>query len=150
MEEIVKVFGVNWKLLFTQAVNFGVLLAVLYKFLYRPLLKLIEDRREKIAQGLEYAADAESRLKKIEDERSGLIKKSLVESEKITKDARARAQAHEKHMLYEAHARSEKIIFEAQKGAEYEKEKIVGKAKEEIARMVVLGAEKILREEKKT
>ena len=146
MEQIITVFGVNWKLLVIQIVNFGVLLLVLYRFLYGPLLRLIEERREKVAQGLQDAANAEAKLKEIEGERSAIIKKSLTEAEAAVITARKRGEAQEKSIIQNANERGAKVITEARAAAEGEKEKTLRAAEAEIARMAVLGAEKILRE----
>jgi len=70
MEEIAKVFGLDWKLLIIQAVNFGVLLLVLWYFLYKPVLKMLDERRGKIQKGVEDAENAEIRLTEIEGERA--------------------------------------------------------------------------------
>ena len=52
MDEIIRVFGINWKLLAIQAVNFGLLLILLHRFLYKPLLKVIEERQMHIKKEL--------------------------------------------------------------------------------------------------
>jgi len=53
--------GINWKLLLAQGINFGLLLVVLAKFVYRPLLKLMKEQREKIEFGLKGAEEAAKR-----------------------------------------------------------------------------------------
>lgn len=144
MDEILTVFGVNWKLLVIQMVNFGVLLLVLWRFLYQPLLRALENRRVKIAQGLEDAEKAEMKLKQIEEEKEGNIRQSLIEGEDIVKKAKHKAQAQEKTKVQEAHEHSSKIIAEAQKTAQDEKEKILAETQKEIAKTAILAAEKIL------
>ncbi len=62
MSEILHQLGIDWKLLASQAVNFLVLLMILTIVVYRPLLKLIKERRKKIEEGLQGAAEAEKRL----------------------------------------------------------------------------------------
>ena len=69
MDEILEVFGINWKLLLIQSVNFGILLLVLWRFLYRPLVKIMGERQSVIAKGVQNARDAEERLKSIEEEK---------------------------------------------------------------------------------
>ena len=58
MSELFAAFGVYWKLLLVQAVNFGVLLAILSYVLYRPILRMIDARQKRIAEGV---ATAEGR-----------------------------------------------------------------------------------------
>jgi len=66
MSEILHQLGIDWKLLASQVVNFLVLLTVLTVVVYRPLLKLIKERRKKIEFGLQGAAEAEKRLIEID------------------------------------------------------------------------------------
>jgi len=61
-ESLLGTFGINWKLLIAQLINFSVVLFVMWKWVYTPLLKLIEDRQKKIEQGIRDAeASARSR-----------------------------------------------------------------------------------------
>ena len=46
MQELFSAFGVNWKLLIAQAVNFGIVLVALRYFLYTPVLEMLEKRRQ--------------------------------------------------------------------------------------------------------
>src|SRR3989344_5401181 len=68
MSDLFAAFGVNWKLLLIQAVNFGLLLAALSYFLYKPILKIIDERRHKIAEGVRTAEAAAERLEEAEKE----------------------------------------------------------------------------------
>ena len=58
MEDILKVFGVNWKLLGIQMVNFGILMYFLHRFLYKPVFAMLDKRQATLAKGLKDAADA--------------------------------------------------------------------------------------------
>ena len=66
MEGILGQLGVNWRLLLTQGVNFFVLLVVLNIFVFKPLTKIIEERRKRIEFGLKGAEEAEKKLNEIE------------------------------------------------------------------------------------
>lgn len=74
MGELFSTFGINGKLLLMQSVNFGLLLLVLWKFVYRPVLTMIDERREKIAEGVRIAEAADQRLAaQGQDGRQGLV-----------------------------------------------------------------------------
>ncbi len=53
MEDLISKLGIEWKLLLAQIVNFVILFLVLKKFLYKPLLNFMNNRRQKIADGLD-------------------------------------------------------------------------------------------------
>ena len=63
MSELFTQLGINWKLLAAQAANFGLLLIILKLTVYGPLLKLLKERREKIAGGIRDAELAGEKLK---------------------------------------------------------------------------------------
>ena len=69
MEEIVKVFGIRWELVVIQAVNFGLLLLILWWFLYRPLVAIMAKRQQVIEQGVRDAEVAKERLEAVAGER---------------------------------------------------------------------------------
>ena len=50
MDQLLHAFGIDVKLLLAQAVNFGVLLVVLWLVLYKPVMKTLDERKAKIAQ----------------------------------------------------------------------------------------------------
>ena len=55
VQEIVKTFGVNWTLFISQCIAFLVVALALKKFAYAPVLKVLDDRRQKISEGIENA-----------------------------------------------------------------------------------------------
>lgn len=79
MSELFSKLGIDWKLLIAQAVNFLLLLTVLRLTIYKPLLKLLKERREKIEKGLGDAKLASGRLQEAE----------LMKTEKLAEADRA-------------------------------------------------------------
>ncbi|HMA79010.1 MAG TPA: hypothetical protein VKP88_07860, partial [Candidatus Paceibacterota bacterium] len=58
MEQLIQAFGIDTRLIVVQIINFGLLLALLSYFLYRPILNLLEEREAKITQGIKDAEAA--------------------------------------------------------------------------------------------
>ncbi len=85
--EILNQFGINPILLAAQVVNFLILLFILKKFLYGPILKVLETRKKTIEQSLKSAEEIERRLKEIGEREAEAILKSAREGEKIIKQA---------------------------------------------------------------
>ena len=85
--EILNEFGVEWKLLVAQIVNFFILLIILKKILYKPILGMLEERKQKIADGLKNAEEIEKKLEKIEKEREATIQKASTEAMKMLEEA---------------------------------------------------------------
>ncbi|MBI3671639.1 F0F1 ATP synthase subunit B [Candidatus Azambacteria bacterium] len=149
MEEVLKVFGVNWHLVLIQSVNFGLLLIILHRFLYKPVMRMIDERARKIEKGVRDAAEAERRLQNAEDERRMLVSVATKEADEIINASRKNADDIKASILKEAGERSDKIVADAIKQAEEEKKKAIEKSKSDIAKIAVLTAENILREKLK-
>lgn len=138
-------FGVNWKLLIIQGVNFGLLLLVLYRFLYKPLFSLLEKRQRLIAKGLEDARRVAEEMDKVAKEKVALLASAREEGGKLVEQLRKEAVREEKKIVQEAQQRSAALLLEARAKAKDEREHILRESEKEIARMAILGAEKILR-----
>lgn len=146
MEEIVRVFGLDWKLLLVQAVNFGLLMAVLWYFLYQPVMNMLDARQKKIEEGVKSAEAAEKRLEEIEGEKDAVLKKATNEASDIVSNSKSRAEEQASGIISDANKRADSIVDQAQTQAHEAKEQAMRESQSEIARAAVLAAEKILRE----
>lgn len=146
MEEIARVFGINWKLLIIQAVNFSVLLVVLWYFLYRPILKMLDVRRAKVSQGVADAQRAQTRLEEVEQERQEVLAKASKSAEEVLTNSKERAAQLTKELIAEASSRADAIVTDSKQRADEVKEQARRESEEEIGRAAILAAEKILRE----
>src|SRR3989344_1664086 len=104
MSGLFEAFGINWQLLLVQAFNFGVLLTVLWYFLYRPVLKMIDDRRAKIAEGVQNAGAAAKRLESAKKEGEKIVGGASREGEGIVAAARSRAEERAAEIVKNAEA----------------------------------------------
>jgi len=145
MNELFEVFGINWKLLLIQAFNFGLLLIILWRFLYTPVLRMIDERRAKIAEGIENAEAAERKLASSKTEGKSIVGSASREAEKIVAAARERAEEKGGELLRQAEARADAVLSEASQRAEESKRQALKESEREITRAAMLAAEKILR-----
>lgn len=148
MSELFATFGINWKLLAAQAVNFGLLLALLWYFLYRPVLAVIDERRRKMAEGVEKAAAAERKLAEAHTEGGEIVGKAAREAEKMVAAARVRAEEKGAGVLKDAQGRADALLAEAAARAEEAHRAALKESEKEIAKTAMLAAEKILKEAK--
>lgn len=110
MQQLVQQLGVNWELLVSQAFNFALLLIVLRIFVYKPLLKLLHDRRERIEGGLAKADEAERRLHEVDEIGKGRIKEAETEAVRILKRTEAEAKTLEEKLLAQAKRHEEEAV----------------------------------------
>ena len=148
MEEIAQVFGINWKLLLIQMVNFGALLFALWYLLYRPVMRMIDERKKKVAKGVEDAEKAEAHLSEIDETRDGIISKATNEATGIVTTSKTRAQEQGSEIVVAAHKKAETVLEDATLRADETQRKAMEESRADIARSAMLAAEKILREAK--
>lgn len=143
--EIFHAFGVEWRLLLIQLVNFAVLMLALWVFLYKPMMKLLDERRQKIEKGVKDADKAAHDLAQAEDERRAIVASATKQGDEITERARKQAQAADKQAQVDAEAKAARILLSAEKESEELRAQALLGAKEEMAKLIVLGVEKTLR-----
>jgi F-type H+-transporting ATPase subunit b len=136
MEGIVHTFGIDWKLLLAQAVNFFILLVVLRAVAYKPLLELLRKRQKTIEAGLDKAREADERLSSVQHIELTMTKNAEEKGRGIIHDAEAKAQKTMEAILEEAHTKEELVLREAHRRAEAEKSALMEEAAKEAAGMV--------------
>lgn len=146
MAEIFHVFGLDVRLLIVQSINFGIVLLVLWYFLYRPIARMVDARQEKIQKGVEDAESAAKHLEEVASERVSIITSATKEAEGIVAHATVHGKEREVEIVREAEAKSERIVSEAVAKAEEAKKRALDESRGEIAKLAILGAEKVLRE----
>ncbi len=146
MSDLFAVFGVNWKLLLVQVVNFGLLLSVLTYLLYKPILKIIDERQNKIAEGVKTAEAAERKLADAKEESDGIKGSAAREAEGMIAAARTRADERGAEIVKIAESRAAAALKDAMERGEEAKRAALKESEREIARAAMLAAEKILRE----
>lgn len=114
MGELLGQLGVNWKLLVSQGVNFFVILTVLTFFVYRPLIKTLEERRKRIESGLRGASEAERRLLEIEELKVKRLSAADKEALSIVSQAEREAGAREEIIMKEAEGKAARVLTEAE------------------------------------
>lgn len=110
MQQLLDQLGINWQLLLSQGVNFILLLIVLRIFVYKPLLTLLRERREKIEGGLMKAEEAEVRLREVDQIGKQKIKEAEGEVFNILKKTETDAKTLEARLLAEAHRKEEEAV----------------------------------------
>ncbi len=144
MQELFAAFGINWKLLIVQALNFALLLVALWYFLYTPVLKMIDDRRQKIAEGVRDAEKAAKRLEEAKTAGESIVGTASREAEGIVATARNRAEEKADEIVRSAESQAQSVLQDAAARAEEAKRQALKQSEREIARAAMLAAEKIL------
>lgn len=136
MAELVEKLGVDWRLLLSQAVNFLVLLAVLRHFAYKPLLKMLKERRVKIEEGLAKAEEAETRLLEVDEISKGRMKATEAEAMAMMRSTEEKSKKAEAAMLDEARKKEAAMLAGAELAAKAKEEAAMAKLRIEAAEIV--------------
>ena len=144
MNEIFKSFGIEWKILIWQIINFGLLFAALSYFFYKPVKKLMKEREGKIAESLKNAENLEKKSKELEVEFKSKMTEQRLEIEEMHKKAKAAGDELRKELRVKAESEAERIIGEAKKTATQEKAEILKSLKDEVKGLAVALASKVL------
>lgn len=145
--ELISKLGIDWKLLAAQIVNFFILLFVLYKFAYKPVLDMLEKRSKTIEKGIHDAKASEERLKEIEQTRRKILDEAAREVGKLLEKAKADAEAMKKDLMADATEQAEDLLRRTKALVAEEKEKMTEDVKKEVAKFIILATGKILQRE---
>jgi len=144
--EILAKLGVDWKLLIAQIINFVILLFILRHFAYKPILRVLEDRREKIDKGLKDAEEATKKLLEAEKKEKAVLDEARYQAEQIISKSEETAKKNKEDIMASADEKAKKIMATAEKKIEEEKDKMIMEAKKELAKLVISATEKIIDE----
>jgi F-type H+-transporting ATPase subunit b len=137
IEQIAKTFGVAWPHLIAQTLSFTVVCALLYWLAYRPILQMLEQRRQQIAGGLANAEKIRAELAKTEAQRREVLANAHAEAKVIVREARSTAARIEEQGTQKANATAQEILARAHQATEREHAVMLGDLKREVGRLVL-------------
>ncbi|MBM3127682.1 MAG: F0F1 ATP synthase subunit B [Chloroflexi bacterium] len=141
-EVAVEALGINTTWLIAQIVNFGLLLFILSRLAYKPVLTALNTRKQKIQESLDYAES----VKKQAAEQQKDFDLKLEEARRSAQAAAAvAAQAGEKErevILAQAREDARKLIDQAKEQIEYERKQMLAELRQEVVQLSLLAAQK--------
>ncbi len=146
MDQLISAFGIDLRLIILQILNFGLLAAGLTYLLYKPVLRLLQERRERIEQGMKDAQEAEKMKANAEAEKQSILSTAHSEAEAVAARAKTHAEEKGQAIVAEAKDKAEQVIAHAHTAGEEIKTRSQKESEAEIAKTAVLAAEKILKE----
>ncbi len=135
----------SWNLVF-QIVNTLILVALLYKFLYKPVNRMLEKRRTTIANDVAGAAEKNEAAAALKAEYEKKIKDIHIEADAIMKETRMKAEERAQEIIQDARNKSEDILAKAQSEIEREQRNAYNELKSGLTDMVIMAAEKVIGE----
>ena len=136
-KETAETFGWNPWLFLSQVISFVIVAALLRKFAYKPILNVLHERRERIAEGLRNADKIRQQLAEAEQRHAEILAKANAEAQRMIDEARESAGHVAAHKEQEAIAAAEQIMAKAREASVLEHERTMADLKREIGRLVV-------------
>jgi len=130
-------FGLDAGHFFAQVISFLIVAGLLYKFAYHPILKILEERKKRIADGLANADKIKSELARTEAARQEVLSQANLNANKLIEEARAAAAKVQEAETQKAIAAAEQIIAKAREAAAADHARMILELKREIGRLVV-------------
>jgi F-type H+-transporting ATPase subunit b len=137
MEGVAATFGVNWPHLLAQIASFCIVCLVLYRFAYRPVLKMLDVRRQQIALGVANAEKIAAELARTEAQRKEVMARANEQASKLIGEARAAAAGVRERETQKAVAAAQEIMLKAREAAAREHDRMLAELKREVGRLVV-------------
>jgi F-type H+-transporting ATPase subunit b len=130
-------FGLDWPHFIAQVISFSIVAACLYKFAYHPILTVLEERRQRIAEGLANADKIKAELARTEAMQREVLDKANVQATKLIEEARAAAARVQEQETQKAIAQAEQIIAKAREATSLERSRMLTDLRREVGTLVV-------------
>ena len=137
-------FGVDWKLLVAQAVNFFILLVILKKFAYGPIVKMLDARRAKIEEGIAASEASKKKLAEAKEHEAIILLKANEKALSVVGEAEKEADMQARHILDAAHTKSEQVIASGQKRLEEERLELAADVQGNAENLIKLSLERVI------
>lgn len=138
--------GISLGFFIFQVANFTVMAVLLYAWAYKPIVKMLETRKLKIAQGLEDARVAAEARANAEQEAAKIMAEAQAKASAVVRDATERAEVAVKEVHVAADAEAAKVREAAKADAQVERDRILGDLRGQVAALSIAAAQKLVGE----
>ncbi len=138
--------GINLGFLISQIVNFGLLAVLLYMFLYKPVLQMLEERKARVQKGMEDAQAAGRKAAQAEEEFERRVAEAAQEGEKIIAQATADGEKVREKILAQARGEAEQLLERAKGELANERQQAMSELGEQVMELSILITKKVIGE----
>jgi F-type H+-transporting ATPase subunit b len=135
--QTMKTFGVDWHPLVSNIISFCIVAAALYFLAYKRILQVLEDRRQRITEGLANADKIKAELARTEASRLEVLSQANTQANKLIEEGRAAAARVQETETQKAIAAAEQIITKAREAAAQDHARMLADLRREVGRLVV-------------
>jgi F-type H+-transporting ATPase subunit b len=137
IQQLANTFGVDWPHLVSQIISFSIVCLLLYRFAYKPILTMLEERRRQIAQGLADTEKIKAELAGTEAQRQTVLVQANAQATRLIEEAHAAAARVKQQETQKAIATGEQILTKSREAAAQEHARMLLDLKREVGQLVV-------------
>lgn len=142
--EIFQQFGVEWKLLLTQAVNFLLFLLIFWRFAYRPLQRMLDKRQRRVANSLQEAERVRQEAERLDAKQAKDIERTKKRAAQIIAEAKEAAQTESQAVMAEAKQAAENITASQREQLATEQQRLREELQSELATLAAASTRRVL------
>ena len=146
MDSLISAFHIDLKSFIAQLINFAIVFSVLYFFAFKPLVKMMMERTDKIDKSLKDADEIEKRLAQTETEQTEIISAAKKQANLIIEEADKRGEERRAELVNKSKEDIGQVINAEREKMIREKGETLKEIKKEVASLVVMTVEKLLNE----
>jgi F-type H+-transporting ATPase subunit b len=136
-------FGFNQWAFVAQLISFSIVCSALYKFAYGPVLKILEDRRQRIELTYKEAAALKVQVQDAEKRANDIVVQASSGAHKIVEEAKLAALEFQEKQMQQAKAEAEAFLLKAREEAKRDRERMLAELRAEVAGLVVKTTAKV-------
>lgn len=146
MQEMLNQFGINLWTLIAQIVNFSIIVFVLHRFIYKPILKILDERKDRIENSIKQAEVLEHRTQKLEEELKEKFKEAENKADTLISEAKQIAEKTRIQLVEQANQEVTSMIEKAKKDIEHDQAQMMQEVKSYIVDTSMIITQKILQD----
>jgi F-type H+-transporting ATPase subunit b len=141
VQQLANTFGVDWPHLISQIISFGIVCFLLQRFAYKPILRMLQQRRAAIVEGIAEREAIRTELAEVERHRQEIILRANADAEKLIEEAHEAAAHVRERETQRAIAEAEQIIIKSTEAASREHDRMLLELKQDFAFLVLEATE---------
>ena len=145
--ETLQLVNINPATIVFTLINTAIIVALYFFLLHKPVMKILEERKEKIGSEMKAAEDAQAEAEAVKAEYAEKLKESKEEAAQIVAAAVKRAGERENQIIAEAQQEAASLKQKAEESIELEKKKAINAIKDQISDIVIMASEKVCEKE---
>jgi F-type H+-transporting ATPase subunit b len=142
--QALETLGINLPSLLWHTVNFLILLALLWRFLYKPVVRMLDERSDRIKESMQRAEAIKEQLARTHEETQAALESARKEAQAIADQASQIGEQIKAQARKDAQTEADKILVQARQQIEQERRQMMAELRLEMASLVVLAAGKVI------